>query len=718
MEKEQNILRHWKITRDETGVLLLQIDRSDASVNTLSSEVLDELGACLDGILREPPAGLIVCSAKSNGFIAGADVKEFSSISSAQEAQARTERVHELFDRIEHLPFPSVCLVHGFCLGGGFELALAFGSIVAVDAPETQFGLPEVLLGIHPGFGGTARLIRRIGPVRALDLMLRGRSLDARRALQAGLVDAAVPEHQGMHAAMAMIQNAAPRRKVRSLHSFLQLWPCRQLLAWYLRRVVAKRADRNHYPAPYALLDLWQKHGGSQRSMDRAEARSVAQLVVSDSARNLARVFLLRERLQSLGRRGGDRVHSVHVIGGGIMGGDIAAWCALQGFKVSIQDIEPQRLGNSVKRAADLFRSKLRDGRLVDAAVDRLVPDFSGKNLSRADVVIEAIFEDAAAKRRVYQEIEPRMRRDALLATNTSSIPLETLAESLQFPGRFVGLHFFNPVANMPLVEVARGRDLTEGSFNDAMAFVSAIRRLPLPVASSPGFLINRILTPYLLEAFLMEQEGVRKSAIDRAARAFGMPMGPLLLADTVGLDICLSVGRNLSSYLGLEIPRNLERLVGAGRLGRKTHGGFYGYDAKGKPQIPREKGTDPGSEALAERMMLRLLNEAVACLREGIVQDGDLLDAGAIFGIGFAPFRGGPTHYIRSEGAALLESRLQKYESRLGRRFAPDSGWKSLAGPSSETVIRNLERRGDPVKHAADLLDPLACGGRVKAIL
>jgi 3-hydroxyacyl-CoA dehydrogenase / enoyl-CoA hydratase / 3-hydroxybutyryl-CoA epimerase len=687
METSQDILRHWKITRDEDGVTLLQIDSADALLNTLSSEIIKELGRALDTILQSAPSGLIVTSAKSNGFIAGADVKEFASITSAAEAQSRIEHVHKLFDRIEQLPFPTVCLVHGFCLGGGLELALAFRSIIAVDAPETRLGLPEVNLGIHPGFGGTGRLIRRIGPVRALDLMLSGRSLDARRALRIGLVDAMVPERQALRAARIMVRKPVIGRKSWRLHSLLQLWPCRVVLSQCLKIAVARRVDRNHYPAPFALLNLWRKHGGTQKSMDHAEASSVARLIVGDSARNLVRVFHLRERLQSLGQGSRSQAHSVHVIGGGIMGGDIAAWCALQGLKVSIQDIEPQRLANAVKRASRLFRSKLRDSRLADEAMDRLVPDLRGEGLARADVVIEAIFEDPAAKRKIYEEIEPRMRPEALLATNTSSIPLETLSQSLRFPGRFVGLHFFNPVAKMPLVEVVRGKDLGDESFNDAVAFVSAIHRLPLPVLSSPGFLINRILTPYLLEAFLMEQEGITVLAIDRAARAFGMPMGPLLLADSVGLDICLSVGRNLGTHLGLAVPENLEKLVSEGRFGKKSGRGFYRYDAHGKSLIPRETGTDPGNEALADRMILRLLNESVACLREGIVADADLLDAGAIFGFGFAPFRGGPMHYIRSEGVELIEPRLRNYESRCGRRFAPDSGWHSALWPQRSAL-------------------------------
>jgi 3-hydroxyacyl-CoA dehydrogenase/enoyl-CoA hydratase/3-hydroxybutyryl-CoA epimerase len=679
MEINTDSRKHWKIAKDEDGIIRLQIDRANSSINTLSAEVIEELDGVLDEICMDPPKGLILCSAKSNGFIAGADVREFAAIIDAGEGQARVERVHSIFARIEQLPFPTVCLIHGFCLGGGLELALACHSIIAVDAPETQLGLPEVNLGIHPGFGGTVRLIRRIGPLRALDMMLSGRSLNAHRALQIGLVDAIVPERQSLRAARRAVLKPATPPKPPWLHSLLSLQPFRLLISRYLQRKLSARVDRMHYPAPYALLDLWEKHGGNEISMDHEEARSVVRLVMSPNAQNLVRVFQLRERLQSLGRQTASHARSVHVIGAGTMGGDIAAWCALQGFRVTLQDIDSQRLAAVIKRASILFSNKLKNRRFVEESLDRLIPDPRGDGLSKADVVIEAIFEDAAAKRNLYGKIEPMMRQDALLATNTSSIPMEELVPSLLHPARFVGLHFFNPVAKMPLVEVVRGKNLGDSFFCQAIAFISAIHRLPLPVASSPGFLVNRILTPYLLEAVLMEQEGIPAVAIDRAATAFGMPMGPLLLADTVGLDICLSVGRNLAGHFDLEIPKNLENLVSAGRLGKKAGRGFFIYE-NGKQKAAVAKRNTPPDKMLADRMMLRLLNESVACLCNGIVQDGDLLDAGAIFGMGFAPFLGGPMHYIRREGVESCVSGLRALEQRYGKRFSPDPGWQALA--------------------------------------
>jgi 3-hydroxyacyl-CoA dehydrogenase / enoyl-CoA hydratase / 3-hydroxybutyryl-CoA epimerase len=510
--------------------------------------------------------------------------------------------------------------------------------------------------------------------------MLTGTTVDAKRARRIGLVEYCVPERQMKRAVKAAIQHPLSRKKGSFLHFLSGLWVVRFILARYLRRSVAKHAARKHYPAPYAIIDLWEHFGGNPAAMYREEARSVAHLVTGTTAQNLIRVFSLQERMKTLGRNGKFSPRYVHVIGGGVMGGDIAAWCALQGLNVTIQDIEPQRLAAAVKRASSLFRKNINEPRLRRDALDRFIPDLHGNGIARADIVIEAIFEDPKAKRKLYQQIEPRMRDDALLATNTSSIPLEELVESLRNPGRFVGIHFFNPVAKMQLVEVVRGNFVDAERMDCAIRFVTTINRLPLPVTSSPGFLVNRILMYYLLEAVTMEQEGIPVANIDRAACEFGMPMGPLLLADNVGLDICLSVARIIAGRFKAEVPKRLEDLVAGGRLGKKSGRGFYIYQ-NGKPIVSNKKTESHAGNDLADRLMLRFLNEAIACWRAGIVADGDLLDAGTIFGIGFPPFRGGPLRYIRTEGIENLHSRLKALERRYGERFAADPGWRELPG-------------------------------------
>ena len=675
IEGEQR--RHWRLEADADQVLWLTLDRAESSANTLSSEVMTELGQVLGEIAKRPAKGLVLRSGKPNGFIAGADISEFGQFASAAEALGPIERGQGILAQLEGLPLPTVAMIHGFCLGGGLELALACRHRVASDALETRLGLPEVNLGIHPGFGGTVRLTRLLGPVAAMDLMLSGRSVSGRSAKGLGLVDQVVPERHLERAARALLLHPTAPHAPGLLQRLPGLAPLRPLLAWFLRRKVAARAVQAQYPAPYALIELWERFGGIPGAMYKAEAQSVANLITGTTARNLVRVFRLQERLKALAHPGEAPARFVHVVGGGAMGGDIAAWCALQGMDVTVQDVDPVRLAKVVARAAKLFRKKLKTPRLLQAALDRLTPDLTGGGVARADVVIEAIFENAAAKTDLYRLLEPRMKPTAVLATNTSSIPLEELAGVLERPERFVGLHFFNPVARMLLVEVVTTPGTAADAVDRALAFVGAIKRLPLPVKSSPGFLVNRILMPYLMEAVTLEGEGVSAADIDRAAVAFGMPMGPVLLADTVGLDICLSVARILGAHFGAGVPRRLEELVAAGHLGKKSGQGFYRY-RNGKPVVAAGTPPAPGNP-VEQRLILRLLNEAVACLREQVVPDADLLDAGVIFGTGFAPFRGGPLQYAREAGISQLETDLKTLEQRYGARFTQDPAWQTL---------------------------------------
>jgi 3-hydroxyacyl-CoA dehydrogenase/enoyl-CoA hydratase/3-hydroxybutyryl-CoA epimerase len=670
-------VKHWRMETDGDGIVWLALDKMDAGTNVLSAAVVEELALCLDAIAAGGPRGLIIHSAKPSGFIAGADVKEFTTLTDHAQAMALLERAHATFDRLDALPFPTLCLIRGFCLGGGLELALACRYRVAEDDPRTQLGLPEVKLGIHPGFGGTVRAVRLLGPVAAMDLMLTGRTLDARRAEKAGLVDHAVPERHITHAARAMILTApAPRRPKRwaglANHAAARPWVAR-----LLRRKVAAHARREHYPAPYALIDLWQRYGDNPREMLLQERRSVAALITGSTAQNLVRVFFLQDRLKALGRKDRITVGHVHVVGGGVMGGDIAAWCALRGLMVTVQDQNREALARVVQRAHELFKQRLRQPRLVQAAMDRLMPDERGIGVPRADVVIEAIFENADAKRALYHDIEPRLKPTALLATNTSSIPLEELSRDLARPERLVGLHFFNPVAKMQLVEVVSGDNTAPETAAQAAAFARHIDRLPLPVKSAPGFLVNRVLMPYLLEAVVLAEEGVPPAAIDRAAVDFGMPMGPLELADTVGLDICLSVAEILAGHYEVSVPAQLRHMVEAKQLGRKSGRGFYVYKA-GRPQRGKpDRGYTPPPD-LTQRLLFRLFNECAACLNEGVVADADLIDAGVIFGTGFAPFRGGPMHYLRQQGMASQLEVLGVLEQRYGHRFAANEGWRA----------------------------------------
>jgi 3-hydroxyacyl-CoA dehydrogenase/enoyl-CoA hydratase/3-hydroxybutyryl-CoA epimerase len=626
----------------------------------------------------------VIHSAKPSGFAVGADLKEFEGYARKGTIREEIEHGQRVFERLARLPMPTVAAIHGACMGGGTELALACRMRVAARMPETRIALPEVQLGIHPGWGGTARLPRLIGAPRALAMMLTGRPSSAAHALRDGLVDRLAEPDGLIEAARQLALHPIARPLPQRVRAWLtNCWPVRQVLAPMVRRQAAAKAPPRHYPAPSALVQVWRRGGGDIHQRLRLEARSVARLAETPTAHNLIRVFFLRERMRSMA---GDTVHDirhVHVVGAGVMGGDIAAWSALRGFEVTLQDREMKFVEPALVRARGMFEKKLKAPDRIAAATNRLKADVEGAGVAAAQLAIEAIYEEPDAKQDVYRTVEPRIAGDALIATNTSSIPLDELRGALMQPGRFLGLHFFNPVAQMPLVEVVRHDALDPRIEKRALAWVKAIGKLPLPVQGTPGFLVNRILMPYLLEAMRCHTEGIPDPAIDRAAKMFGMPMGPIELADTVGLDVALSVGRELGPFLGLELPEGIADKVEAGKRGKKDGQGFYVWK-DGKPEKPKVDSNYRAPADLEDRLILPMLNEAVACLHDGVVVDADLLDAGVIFGTGFAPFRGGPIQYIRSTGAGALREKLEALAQAHGPRFAPKQGWfnPALAQP------------------------------------
>ena len=636
-------MQHWTLAGDEHGLAWLTFDKVGATTNTLSKSALAELNEALDRLQAQPPKGLVIRSGKPSGFIAGADVDEFGEIHDAAGVREILRRGWDTFERIARASYPTLALVRGYCLGGGLELALACRYRVVVDDPSTRLALPEVLLGIVPGWGGIRRLPRLAGAPAALDLMLTGRSVDARRAKRLGIADECVPPRIMENTARGVLLASPPPRRLPFPLSLTQWQPARRFIASSARKRVASRARREHYPAPYAIIELWERFDGDPFKPPPGDPASIETIFATPTTANLLRVFHLQERLKALGKASEATASRVHVVGGGTMGGDIAAWCALRGLTVTLQDQDAARLAPAMKRAAALFRERLKDPRRVRDALDRLIPDVAGDGIAHADVVIEAIFENVDAKRTLFADVEARARSDAILATNTSSIPLEDIATALRTPSRLIGLHFFNPVSRMMLVEVVAGRDSDPALVSRGAAFVRAIDKLPLPVKSAPGFLVNRVLAPYLMTAMGCVDEGIAPEAIDEAAVAFGMPMGPIELADTVGLDICIAVGRMLGN--GVAPPDALKKHVDAGEFGKKTGKGFYAWiDGRARKSAP---GTIPAG--LGARLVDPLVAEARSALAEGIVADADLVDAGAIFGAGFAPFRGGPLQYARS---------------------------------------------------------------------
>lgn len=667
---------HWKTSLDDSGIVTLTLDRANSSVNALSREVLDELGQMVERLSIEKPAGVLIHSAKPGGFAVGADIKEFVEYARQGTVLQNIENGQRVFEALARLPCPTVAAVHGACMGGGTELILACRQRIAADDDKTRIGLPEVMLGIHPGWGGTARLPRLIGAPDALPLMLTGKALSARRAAALGVVDRVAPPGELLAEARALLRRPHVRPVAQRLKAWAtNTWPARQILAPMVVKQTAAKVRKEHYPAPFALINVWQRGGSSIQQRLKLEARSVAKLAETSTARNLIRIFLLQERLKGQGGGIEHGIEHVHVVGAGVMGGDIAAWAALKGFQVTLQDREMKFIQPALDRARQLYEKKLKTPEKVEEATRRLRADVEGKGVAQADLAIEAIFENTDAKKALYATIEPQFQAEEMLATNTSSIPLDELRVGLKAPQRFLGLHFFNPVAQMPLVEVVRHDGLDPAVEKRALAFCKAIGKLPVAVKGTPGFLVNRILMPYLLEAMRLYNEGVPGPVLDKEAKKFGMPMGPIELADTVGLDVCASVGKELAPFLGLELPPGIDDKLAAGKRGKKDGQGFYVWQ-DGKPQKPEVDPDYVVPTDLQDRMLLPMVNEAIACLADGVVDDPDLLDAGVIFGTGFAPFRGGPIQYVRSEGVGVVKGKLERLAQRHGERFAPKRGW------------------------------------------
>jgi 3-hydroxyacyl-CoA dehydrogenase/enoyl-CoA hydratase/3-hydroxybutyryl-CoA epimerase len=668
---------HWSVAIDQGRVAWLTLDRAESSSNTLSRSVLLELDQILNTLEAEKNlTGVVFRSGKDTGFIMGADVSEFGQLNTTEEAVQAAGLGQTILRRISALPCPSVAAINGYALGGGLELALQCTYRVAAFGYERTLGLPEVQLGIHPGFGGSVRMIELVGPIAGLDLMLTGRNLSPIEAQAIGLVDAII-DIASLESEAVRILRARPKtRRAAWYLRILNAIPLRKLIAGRTRARVAKRANPRHYPAPFAIVELWRKYGGRGSRAYGAEVDSIGKLLVTPTCKQLVRVFQLRERLRNLAPKSNDAT-AVHLVGAGIMGGDIAAWCALRGLSVSMQDREEKYVLPAIARAQKFFKRRLKAPGAADAALGRLTVDIEGARVSAAHVVVEAIAENLEVKQQVFAKLEQNAPPDAILASNTSSIRIEEIASGLKNPSRLVGIHFFNPVAQLPLVEVISGPETSNDVTQRAIAFVTQIGKVPLPCKSAPGFVVNRVLMPYMLEALHAHSDGVPFESIDAAATNFGMPMGPIELADRVGLDVASHVADNLAEAFGRNPPAILKTKVQAGQLGIKSKsGGFYRYvDGRAqKSELSSQVYPD-----LEDRLILALVNESIACLTDGVIEDPDLLDAGVIFGTGFAPFTGGPISYARQRGFAKVTGRLAELAQRYGPRFEPHHGWKKF---------------------------------------
>ena len=702
----------FRIETPAPGIAHLVMDHPARKVNVLDAESLADLDLALtelggmDGL-----RGVVLRSDKSGSFIAGADIAAIGALTDRDQVLTLIRRAHAAFNRLAALPCPTVAAIDGICLGGGTELALACDSRVASEEPHTQIGLPEVLLGIFPGFGGSQRLPRLIGLAAALDLILTGRALDARRAEKAGLIARAVPAAWLIERAHERIETLAarPAGQRRDVHRprgfgawFVDRTPFGQAIALGKARTMSRARTGGHYPAPLAAIEVLERtlrlplEAGLE-----IEASQVADLVVGPVCKNLVRIFEVSERAKK------DpvadpalkpaTVRTLLLAGAGVMGGGIAELASRSGIEVRVRDVKPEPLTKALLTARALIaeRSRRRRGgaeaeREANAQMARIQPTLELNGAGRADVAMEAVVEDLEVKRRVFAELDVRLPAGALLATNTSSLSVDAMAEGLSHPERLCGFHFFNPVHRMPLVEIVRGTRTSDQTLVTAVALARRLGKTPVVVADAPGFVVNRILMPYLSEAMVLLQEGHTLRDIDGAMRRFGMPMGPFEVLDEVGLDVAHKVGRVLSHAFPdrMTAAAPLEKLIAAGRLGRKSGLGFYRHVGKKRQPDPAVRGllgltrhrSGSSSDALTERMVLAMINESARCLEEKVVSDAGAIDLAMIFGAGFPPFRGGVLRHADTLGLAKVESRLIALRAEKGERFAPSALLSRLA--------------------------------------
>ena len=703
----------FRIERGEGAIHHLVMDHPERRVNVLDEAALASLETAMTELEvggGRVASGVVLRSGKPGSFIAGADVEAIGAITDSGLVRALIERAHAAFGRLAALPVPTVAAIDGVCLGGGTELALACDSRVASEEPRTQIGLPEVLLGIIPGFGGTTRLPRLIGLSAALDLILTGRALDARRAEKAGLVARAVPAAWLIEAAHRRITEIARRPPEKKRDRYRARSFGARLIdetgigrGFALDRATAMTKARTggQYPAPNAALRVL-RHGFDRPVAEslRLEADEVSALVVGPVCKNLVRIFQLSERAKKapvVPGFDGDvaPVRTMALLGTGVMGAGIAEIATRTGVAVRMRDVKPEALTRALRIIRGLVdergRKRRAPARERDAQMALIYPTLELDGLTRTDLAIEAVVEDLEVKRRVFGELEVRMRPDALLATNTSSLSVDAIASGLQHPERFFGFHFFNPVHRMPLVEVVRGARTSDEALTRAVGFARALGKTPVVVRDAAGFVVNRLLMPYLREALYLLEEGYALRDIDRAMRRFGMPMGPFEVLDEVGLDVAQKVAGVLTAAFPdrMSAAPALDKMVAAGRLGKKSGSGFYrerGGRREPDPGVAELIGLDRQpragqADALAERMVLAMINEGARCLEDGVVDTADTIDVAMIFGAGFPPFRGGPMRHADSVGLRQVESRIGALRAEKGERFAPSALLTRLAG-------------------------------------
>ena len=701
------MMRVFRVERRDGGLAHLVMDHPARKLNVLDGDAVDSLEAVLTDLEAAPPQGLVVRSGKPGSFIAGADVDAIGALTDAEHVHALVRRGQAAYARLAALPCPTVAAIDGVCLGGGTELALACDSRIASEEPRTQIGLPEVMLGILPAWGGTTRLPRLVGLPTALDMILTGRTLDARRAEKAGLIARAVPAAWLVERAESHVTKlaAATAKLKRSGKKVRDRYRPRDLMAWLLNRTpfgrsfVFGQARKNVvartggvYPAPLAVLSVLERTSGRPEAEGFvAEADAAAPLVVGGVCKNLVRIFRLSENAKR-GNVVADpalkpaAVERMALIGAGVMGAGIAELATRTGIAVRMRELKPEALQKGLQSVRAVIdergRKKRQAPREQDAQMARVLPTLDLTGMGHAEFALEVVVEDLDIKRRVFAELEVRVPTGALLASNTSSLSINALAEGLLHPERFVGFHFFNPVHKMPLVEVVRGERTSDAALVTAVGLARKLGKTPVVVKDSPGFVVNRVLMPYLREALHMLEEGYTVPDLDEAMRRFGMPMGPFEVVDEVGLDVAAKVAGVLSKAFPdrMQPSPALEKLIAAGRLGKKNGLGFYKHTGRkrtpdraarnllGLHQVRRPHAV----ETLAERMVLAMINESARCVEEGIVAGPEQVDLAMVFGAGFPPYRGGVLRHADATGLEVVVDRLRSLRAERGPRFEP----------------------------------------------
>ena len=683
--------------RDD-GICLLTLDQAGSSANIFDRATLEELGSELDFIESNAGTlkGVIFVSAKPSIFIAGLDLKTISEKATPAEVGEIIELGQGQFNRIAALRIPTVAAIHGAAVGGGFEIALACDWRIASPDHVTKIGLPETKIGLLPAWGGSTRLPRLIGLPKALDIILGGKTPAARAALKLGMIDDIVPAENLVSFAVKKVQQGKPER---SDHWLVSNVVAAKLIAKKVRPELLRKT-RGHYPANLKALEVVTRGLSESVSSSLAlERDAILELAQGDACRNLIRIFFLQERAKKLPDVTNSKpVSRTAVIGAGVMGAGIAQWLSARGLPVLLRDVNAEQVARGMSGIAKIYndavKRRILSRREARDGLDRISPAPSEAPLRQVDLVIEAAVENLELKRTIFQRLDALAGDETILATNTSALPISELADGTRRPERVLGLHFFNPVHRMQLVEVVKARQTVPEVMGRAVKFVRRIGKLPVVVKDSPGFLVNRILMPYLIEAGNLFENGARLEDIDEAMLDFGMPMGPLRLIDEVGVDVSMHVAKTLAAHFGrrLNIPLVLGRMMDAKMLGRKTGSGFYIHEkreARPNPEVlPFAKGnsaTGFSRDELRERMVFLMVNESARCLEEQIVVAPEDVDFAMINGTGFAPFRGGPLRYADSLGTEKLAGAMKNLVDRGAEYFAPCDLLKQMAAANKK---------------------------------